>query len=85
MERRSITGTKCFYVYPKFKVFIKIFLPDARAEFETEVVIFNRLSKIQGNGIPILYGSGEVAGRDEFYLVMSYEGVPLNEWNEEAR
>lgn len=81
----SVSGKKCFYVYPKLKVFIKIFMCDARDEFETEVKIFNRLAQIQGKGIPILYSSGKLVGCDEFCLVMSHEGEPLEEWDEAAR
>jgi hypothetical protein len=83
--RWSDCGSKRFYVYPKLKLFIKIFSYSARDAFEAEIKIFSSLSEIQGAGIPNLYASGKVMESDELCLVMSYEGEPLEKWRPEDR
>lgn len=84
-ERSSYFESKRYYVYPKLKIFVKIFSPVAHQEFQAEVKAFHRLAQIQGKGIPRLYGSGKITDSDELCLVMSYEGEPLDKWNTEAQ
>lgn len=78
-------GSRRFYVYAHLKLFIKIYSENEMAAFLTEINIFERLSKIQGKGIPNLYASGKITGSDECCMVMSYEGEPVKAWNDEVR
>ncbi|KAJ3531143.1 hypothetical protein NMY22_g8276 [Coprinellus aureogranulatus] len=82
---RSHGGRKRFYIYHELKLIVKIFDPALVFEFNAEVTAYRHLSELQGTVIPKMYANGRIGGGLGFFLALSYEGEPRQEWDEEDR
>ena len=51
--------------------------------FKAEKRFYEVFGDWQGTHIPILYGSGRLAGEDQQFLLISYEGEPVGSSLEE--
>ncbi|TEB19930.1 hypothetical protein FA13DRAFT_1718269 [Coprinellus micaceus] len=76
---------KRFYVYRDLGIFIKLFSPDCHDECCAEMRLYTELEKLQGKVIPHLYTCGRVEQTRELFIMISYEGEPVEVIDEDIR
>jgi hypothetical protein len=64
-------------IFPELGLTLKLFMNSEEESFKVEKRFYEAFADWQGTRIPIIYGSGCLAGDDQRFLLLSYEGEPV--------